>query len=206
MRKGIIIAMLICSLTGATTAFAESVQKSTAASDRPVRYHYTSSTRKATPVTAWNLGKYEDQYQYQHDPYDAAIADAYAYRRDFGKSNLRKWSSSEGMDTPWDDNYETDTAHFKSSTVAFLDTLNTQARQAGISFVITGGAESGYHAGGTYSHENGYKVDISDEGIYQGSKACDVLYSALAPYEHQITHEWDTNHFDITIYPKNYRG
>ena len=61
----------------------------------------------ATPVTAWNRQKYEDQYQYQyqHDSYDAAIADAYAYRRDFGKSNLRKWSSTEGMDTPWDSNY-----------------------------------------------------------------------------------------------------
>lgn len=113
-----------------------------------VKYHYAESQHMATPVTAWNRQKYEDQYQYQyqHDSYDAAIADAYAYRRDFGKSNLRKWSSTEGMDTPWDSNWTTDTAHFQSSTIAFLDRLNTEARQAGISFVITGGAESGYHA------------------------------------------------------------
>lgn len=137
-----------------------------------VKYHYAESQHMATPVTAWNRQKYEDQYQYQyqHDSYDAAIADAYAYRRDFGKSNLRKWSSTEGMDTPWDSNWTTDTAHFQSSTIAFLDRLNTEARQAGISFVITGGAESGYHASGIYSHENGYKVDISDDGIYQAPR------------------------------------
>ena len=88
----------------------------------------------------------------------------------------------------------------------FLDRLNTEARQAGISFVITGGAESGYHASGIYSHENGYKVDISDDGIYQGTKAYEVLINALSPYKHQITHEWDKNHYDITIYPENYKG
>ena len=172
------------------------------------KYHYAESTHEATVITPWNRQKYEDQYQYQyqHDSYDAAIANAYAYRRDFGKSNLRKWSSTEGMDTPWDSNRTTDTVHFQSSTIAFLDRLNAEARQAGISFIITGGAEGGYHASGLYSHENGYKVDISDDGIYQGSKAYEVLLNALAPYKHQITHEWDKNHFDITIYPENYRG
>lgn len=168
------------------------------------KYHYAESTHEATVITPWNRQKYEDQYQYQyqHDSYDAAIANAYAYRRDFGKSNLRKWSSTEGMDTPWDSNRTTDTVHFQSSTIAFLDRLNAEARQAGISFIITGGAEGGYHASGLYSHENGYKVDISDDGIYQGSKAYEVLLNALAPYKHQITHEWDKNHFDITIIRK----
>lgn len=170
------------------------------------KYHYAESDHGATEITPWNRQKYEDQYRYQHDSYDAAIADAYAYRRDFGKSNLRKWSSTEGMDTPWDSNHTTDTVHFQSSTIAFLDRLNAEARLAGVSFIITGGAEGGYHASGLYSHENGYKVDISDEGIYRGSKAYEVLVMALAPYKHQITHEWDKNHFDITIYPENYRG
>ena len=88
----------------------------------------------------------------------------------------------------------------------FPGSSDTEARQAGISFVITGGAESGYHASGIYSHENGYKVDISDDGIYQGTKAYEVLINALSPYKHQITHEWDKNHYDITIYPENYNG
>ena len=133
-----------------------------------------------------------------------ASSQAYAFHDDFGKSNLRKWSSTEGMDTPWEDNDTTDTAHLQSGTKAFLDTLNTAARAAGISFTITGGAEDGYHASGRYSHANGYKVDISDDGICEGGRAYSVLVNALAPYKHQITHEWNLNHFDITIFPQDY--
>ena len=102
----------------------------------------------------------------QPAPGAGQTTDAYAVRTDFGKSNLHKWSSVYGMDTPWDENDVTDTKNFKSSTIAFLDTLNTLAQSAGVSFVLTGGAEYGYHAHGTYSHENGYKVDISDSGVY----------------------------------------
>ncbi|WP_432647125.1 hypothetical protein [Mitsuokella sp.] len=132
--------------------------------------------------------------------------DAYAIRNDFGKSNLIKWSSAYGMNTPWSDNDVTDTADFKPSTIAFLDTLNTFARDAGISFVLTGGAEYGYHAHGTYSHENGYKVDISDTGAYPGTEAYRVLLMALAPFKHRLSHEWNNGHYDITIYPANYTG
>ena len=131
---------------------------------------------------------------------------AYAWRRDFGKSNLRKWSSTEGMDTPWVHNRTTDTVHFKPSTIAFLDYLNDVARKNRVTFVITGGAERGYHARGTYSHENGYKVDISDEGAMWGSKPFKVLHLALAPFKHKIVHELDNAHYDITIYPYYYRG
>lgn len=132
--------------------------------------------------------------------------DAYAVRTDFGKSNLRKWSSVYGMDTPWSNNDVTDTADFKPSTIAFLDTLNMFARDAGIDFVLTGGAEYGYHAHGKYSHENGYKVDISDSGVYPGSEAYEVLLEALAPYKHNLSHEWNNGHYDITIYPADYTG
>lgn len=135
-----------------------------------------------------------------------SLAAAYAMREDFGKSNLHKWSSVHGMDTSWDDNEVTDTVHLQSSTIAFLDTLNADARAAGVSFVITGGAERGYHAHGTYSHENGYKVDISDDGVYAGTTSYRVLLEALAPYKHHLSHEWNNNHFDITIYPANYTG
>lgn len=65
---------------------------------------------------------------------------AYAWRRDFGKSNLRKWSSTEGMDTSWRSNGTTDTAHFKASTVAFLDHLNDLARRNGVTDHRRGGA------------------------------------------------------------------
>ena len=137
---------------------------------------------------------------------DNSLAAAYAVREDFGKSNLHKWSSVCGMDTPWSDNDVTDTRDLQSSTIAFLDTLNTDARAADVSFVITGGAERGYHAHGTYSHENGYKVDISDDGVYPGTTAYRVLLEALAPYKHHLSHEWNNNHYDITIYPADYDG
>ena len=142
----------------------------------------------------------------QPAPGSSSAADAYAVRTDFGKSNLHKWSSVYGMDTPWDANDVTDTEHFKSSTVAFLDTLNTLAQSAGVSFVLTGGAEYGYHAHGTYSHENGYKVDISDSGIYAGTTAYRILLEALTPFKHHLSHEWNNNHYDITIYPADYTG
>ena len=142
----------------------------------------------------------------QPAPGSSSTADAYAVRTDFGKSNLHKWSSVYGMDTPWDANDVTDTEHFKSSTVAFLDTLNTLAQSAGVSFVLTGGAEYGYHAPGTYSHENGYKVDISDSGIYAGTTAYRILLEALTPFKHHLSHEWNNNHYDITIYPADYTG
>ena len=129
---------------------------------------------------------------------------ASAFHKDLGKTNRRKWSSTEGMDTPWDSNRTTDTVHLQSSTKAFLDTLNTAAQAAGVTFVITGGAENGYHASGRYSHANGYKVDISDAGICEGGRAYAVLTNALSAYKHQITHEWNLNHFDITIYPEDY--
>lgn len=166
----------------------------------------TPAKNKRQSLAADQRLLYEDQYQYQHDSYDKAIANAYAYRRDFGKSNLIKWSSTEGMNTSWYSNYTTDTIHFKSSTVAFLDNLNSIANREGVSFVITGGAEHGYHASGIYSHENGYKVDISDAGVYQGSKAYNVLIEALSPFKYNLSHEWDKNHFDITIFPENYTG
>ena len=142
----------------------------------------------------------------QPAPGSSSTADAYAIRTDFGKSNLHKWSSVYGMDTPWDANDVTDTEHFKSSTVAFLDTLNTLAQSAGVSFVLTGGAEYGYHAHGTYSHENGYKVDISDSGVYVGTTAYRILLEALTPFKHHLSHEWNNNHYDITIYPADYTG
>ena len=47
-------------------------------------------------------------------------------------------------------------------------------------------------------------MDISDAGIYEGGRSYAVLMNALSAYKHQITHEWNLNHFDITIYPEDY--
>lgn len=120
---------------------------------------------------------------------------------DFGKSNLRKWSSAHG-DTDWDDDSGgssgTDTNHFQEYMVAFLDTLNAAAREAGIAFTITGGSEPG-HASGTYSHGNGYKVDISDEISPQAEQ---VLFKAAEQFGATVSHEISKGHYDITVKPE----
>lgn len=120
---------------------------------------------------------------------------------DFGKSNLRKWSSAHG-DTDWDDDSGgssgTDTNHFQEYMVAFLDALNAAAREAGITFTITGGSEPG-HASGTYSHGNGYKVDISDEISAQAEQ---ILYKVASQFGADVSHEISKGHYDITIKPE----
>lgn len=120
---------------------------------------------------------------------------------DFGKSNLRKWSSAHG-DTDWDDDSGgssgTDTNHFQGYMVAFLDTLNAAAREAGIAFTITGGSEPG-HASGTYSHGNGYKVDISDEISPQAEQ---VLFKVAEQFGATVSHEISKGHYDITVKPE----
>lgn len=120
---------------------------------------------------------------------------------DFGKTNLQKYSSANGY-TAWDDDSGgssgTDTNHFQPRTAAFLDTLNAAAREAGITFTITGGAEPG-HASGTYSHSNGWKVDISDD---ISATAEQVLLKVAEQYDATVSHELDKGHYDITIKPE----
>lgn len=109
-----------------------------------------------------------------------------------GLQHIRKWSSAEGMDTPWDSNGTTDTAHFKSGVAQLLKNLD----QTGFDYVITGGAEAGYHAEGDYSHAHGYKVDISDD---LGEDAIAALTEQVQALGGTIVHEADKNHYDIVI-------
>ncbi|WP_303226408.1 hypothetical protein [uncultured Acidaminococcus sp.] len=204
MNKVVLTAVVFSSLTVSVSASAAGMAR------RAVPFNYgarasSAASARVSSNPGYRVSTMENRRKaLSYTP--ISTKQAYAWRRDFGKSNLRKWSSTEGMDTPWRSNSTTDTAHFKASTVAFLDHLNELARRNGVTFVITGGAERGYHASGTYSHENGYKVDISDEGAMWGSKPFKVLHMALAPFKHQITHELENAHYDITIYPYNYRG
>lgn len=171
-------------------------------------------TKKTDDNDEERLGlKNEDQYRFHDQVFSMSWEQAnddyrYSYEQFnlFGTSNLRKWSSTEGMNTSWYSNYTTDTIHFQPTTVSFLDYLNTLAAENNVTFVITGGAERGYHAKGVYSHENGYKVDISDMGVAEGSKPYNVLLEALEPFKHHMNHEWDRNHYDIVIYPDDYQG
>lgn len=172
----------------------------------------TTKSSGKKDVDALSL-KNEDQYRFHDQVFAMTWEEAnddyrYSYEQFnlFGTSNLRKWSSTEGMNTSWYSNYTTDTLHFQPTTIAFLDYLNGLAAENNVTFVITGGAERGYHARGVYSHENGYKVDISDLGVTEGSKPYRVLEEALEPFKHHMNHEWDNNHYDIVIYPDDYQG
>ena len=66
------------------------------------------------------------------------------------------WSSS-GNCSDWNNSTCTSFTNINDSTVYGVRTLK---RASGCSINITGGTEVG-HASGTYSHRNGYKVDIS---------------------------------------------
>ena len=185
MNRVVLTAVLFSSLTVSVSASAAGMAR------RAVPFNYGTRTSSAASVKSAGYRVSNLQNRGKALSYTPiSTKKAYAWRRDFGKSNLRKWSSTEGMDTPWRSNSTTDTAHFKASTVAFLDHLNDLARRNGVTFVITGGAERGYHASGTYSHENGYKVDISDEGAMWGSKPFKVLHLALAPSSTRSPTSW----------------
>ena len=230
MKRAAILSLVATCIFSASTAFAavpsvhtSAVPSSTVTREASRTAAVPSASTRALPSGATTLPSQTKALPSMQRPGTAGAAEiapqtlpdmsafrippqssAYAFHNDFGKSNLRTWSSTEGMDTPWNSNRTTDTVHLQSSTMAFLDTLNTAAQAAGVTFVITGGAEEGYHASGRYSHANGYKVDISDAGIYEGGRSYAVLMNALSAYKHQITHEWNLNHFDITIYPEDY--
>ncbi|NEA36986.1 hypothetical protein [Streptomyces sp. SID13031] len=66
------------------------------------------------------------------------------------------WSSSGGC-SDWNNSTCTSFTNINDSTVYGARTLK---QASGCAVNITGGTETG-HASGTYSHRNGYKVDIS---------------------------------------------
>lgn len=66
------------------------------------------------------------------------------------------WTSSGGCS----DRYNPTCTSFEGIRQATIDGIITFKRASGCSILITAGTETG-HAGGTYSHWNGYKVDIS---------------------------------------------
>ena len=74
------------------------------------------------------------------------------------------WSSSGGCS----DRYVSTCTSFDQINSTTIDGVITLKRSSGCAVNITGGTETG-HASGTYSHWNGYKVDIS-------------LYSCVSSY------------------------
>lgn len=66
------------------------------------------------------------------------------------------WTSSGGCT----DRYTSTCTSFDGIRQATIDGAITLKRASGCGLTITGGTETG-HAGGTYSHWNGYKLDFS---------------------------------------------
>jgi len=66
------------------------------------------------------------------------------------------WSSSGGCS----DRYNSTCTSFEQINSGTIDGVITLRNASGCAINITGGTETG-HASGTYSHWNGYKVDIS---------------------------------------------
>lgn len=66
------------------------------------------------------------------------------------------WSSSGGCS----DRYNSTCTSFEQINSGTIDGITTLKSASGCAINITGGTETG-HASGTYSHWNGYKVDIS---------------------------------------------
>lgn len=60
--------------------------------------------------------------------------------------------------------------------------------------IITGGAEKGYHESGTYSHENGYKLDISDKSIANLQLFLDIM----SKYGFAVGDERSKGHYDLS--------
>lgn len=111
---------------------------------------------------------------------------------------FHKFSSVEGDDN-WDANVVTDTINFQPAMFEFLNTLGKRLyEELGFRATITGGAEKGYHVeDGTYTHLNGYKVDIGNFNLPVGSAAYQIMQEVAEQYGVNIAHEPD--HYDLQI-------
>ena len=115
----------------------------------------------------------------------------------------QKWDSQNGM-VSWDNDTYTDVHDFRQETIDFLNEFGAIANQYGVKPIITGGSEKkGHRYNGWDSHANGYKVDISPEGIT--GEVYEALVELVKKHNGILMDEGD--HFDITIYgPGNERG
>ncbi|MFF1868863.1 hypothetical protein [Streptomyces sp. CB03911] len=112
------------------------------------------------------------------------------------------WSSS-GNCTTRSNSTCTSFEQINSGTVSTIITLK---QSSGCAINITGGTEVG-HASGTYSHYNGYKVDVSRNSCIDGYVQNSFTYIG---YRGDGYPQWkaasgnlycnEGNHWDITVY------
>jgi hypothetical protein len=192
--------------------------------------HYDSDAKKAIAAYNWGSGNvdsvietYGDDWE-NHLPYETKnhIKKVLRYRdqyesnttygytpsgKPFDNRFWRIWSSKEGMDAPWDST-ATNVKGWKPEVVDFMNELGPALNRAGTIGVITGAAEGSQygHMDGPFSHGAGYKVDISDSNIAEGSEAYRILKGMVDKYGGKMVHEADRGHYDIVIYPMTVGG
>ena len=135
MKRAAILSLVATCIFSASTAFAavpsvhtSAVPSSTVTREASRTAAVPSASTRALPSGATTLPSQTKALPSMQRPGTAGAAEiapqtlpdmsafrippqssAYAFHNDFGKSNLRKWSSTEGMDTPWNSNRTTDT-------------------------------------------------------------------------------------------------
>lgn len=87
----------------------------------------------------------------------------------FDSRYIGKWESSLGA-TDLEGVQDFVVSAFNMAVNEYMGSTGQQDK-----IVITGGAEKGYHAGGTYSHEAGYKLDIDPSSIKYLDKFLDIF-------------------------------
>lgn len=87
----------------------------------------------------------------------------------FDSRYIGKWESSLGA-TDLEGVQDFVVSAFNMAVNEYMGSTGQQNK-----VVITGGAEKGYHAGGTYSHEAGYKLDIDPSSIKYLDKFLDIF-------------------------------
>ena len=112
------------------------------------------------------------------------------------------WSSSGGCTT----RSNSTCTSFEQINSGTVSTIITLKQSSGCAINITGGTEVG-HASGTYSHYNGYKVDVSRNSCIDGYVQNSFTYIG---YRGDGYPQWQAasgnlycnegNHWDITVY------
>lgn len=94
------------------------------------------------------------------------------------------------------DEETTNTTRMKPVSLHGANLIGKWAKENGLTAILSGGAEYGYHAPGEYSHENGWKADIQfNAEVVGGTKAGDAFIDFC--HSHGWSVNWEENHWDI---------
>jgi hypothetical protein len=159
----------------------------------------------ATALLVSTAAAQADVQPKEHDPvFDIGTADVGALAKishSDATSRLRSsnitWSSSGGCS---DRNNSTCTS-FDQVNLATIQGIQTLKSASGCGINVTGGTETG-HASGTYSHWNGYKLDISINSCV--SSYIQGTFTSIGGSKWQSgsgnVYYHEGNHWDITYY------